>query len=163
MQLYTLCVGWLYLEEMRAWEDLILLTFSLSNIVRVSILSETNVYYCEAKQSFLEPASLCFKSMEYGDASSNVYRSFLSAVIRTFNPLSKHLEQSACKHSRGKMIHPWIQPFSASNWCKNRNPSSNVYRPFLSAVIRTFNPFDDLSGARISYWVIVSKLKTGYK
>ena len=48
MQLYTLCVGWLYFEEMRAWEDLILLMFSLSIIVSQHI--ERNELYILAKQ-----------------------------------------------------------------------------------------------------------------
>ena len=76
-------LGWLYLMEMRAREDPILLTFPLSNIVRVSIWSETNVYNCEAKQSFHKSTSLCFKLMKYRNPSSNVYRPFLLAVIRT--------------------------------------------------------------------------------
>ena len=156
MQLYTLCVGWLYLAEMRAWEDPILLTFPRSNIVRVSIWSETNAYNCEAKQSFHKSTS-CFKLMKYGNPSSNVYQPFLLAAIRTFNPLLKHIGANRLWTLTKQMIHPWIWPFPASNWSKNGNPSSNVYQSFLSAVIHTFNPFNKLSGAIISNSVHVSK------
>ena len=91
MQLYTLCIGWLYFLEMKNCEDLVSMTFSLLKFVCVSV--ERNECVPLPSETIFHESSyfLSFKLMRNGSPSSNVYRTFLSAVIRTLNPLPKFI------------------------------------------------------------------------
>ena len=55
MQLYTLCIGWLYLLEMKNLRGSFIDDVS-SFESSESVLSETNVYHCQAKRSSMKTA-----------------------------------------------------------------------------------------------------------
>ena len=57
---------------------------SVCRAKRMEMLNERN-------DTFKKTAILSFKIMRNGNSGSNVYRSFLSAVIRTLNPLGKQI------------------------------------------------------------------------
>ena len=66
-------------------EDPILMTFLFLKLSKSACWAK-RLYETAKRNNLSCTVSYCSKLMKYGNPSSNVYRSFLSAVIRTLNP-----------------------------------------------------------------------------
>ena len=63
-----------------------------------------NVYKCKAKQSFHKSTSLCFKLMDYGNPSSNIYQPFLLALLALqYKPQKLEKEQPEPQQADAKI------------------------------------------------------------